>query len=134
MTLWSYVLIKQIFNSLKSELFIKVSLAPSDNPEIMARMEKKGNQVCFFKQTIKLKYAMLSNVQNLVSTNIICHSQVQLDQLGSKENEEKMENLDLLEKWDPRELKGLLVQREVRENWGYLGLKDLKVNWDLLDQ
>lgn len=64
----------------------------------------------------------------------IYYLQVQLDQLGSKENEEKMENLDILGKLDPKESKDLLVQKEVRENSGYLDFKDLKVNWDLLGQ
>lgn len=64
----------------------------------------------------------------------IYYLQEQLDQLGSKENEEKMENLDILGKLDPKESKDLLVQKEVRENSGYLDFKDLKVNWDLLGQ
>lgn len=97
----------------------------------MAKKEKRDTQVCLSNET---KICKCSNVNNLVSRNIRYNLQVQLDQQGSKENEEKMENLDFQGKWDPKESKEILVQKETRANSGYLDFKDLKVNWDLLGQ
>lgn len=38
-----------IINVLNFKIFIKVSLAPLDHQEQMAKKETKGNQVCIFK-------------------------------------------------------------------------------------
>lgn len=38
-----------IINALNIKIFIKVSLAPLDHWELMAKKETKGNQVCIFK-------------------------------------------------------------------------------------